>query len=118
LRAAGSRSGSPAHAAAVALSDELVRCHRRADQLVDQPPRELTGWLQAMTTVRDWSIDLANRSAQAWAAAVGGRAMSRSHPAQRLVREAVFYLIQAQTDELREAELARLARPGDPRPAD
>jgi hypothetical protein len=35
--------------------------------------------------------------------------MSLGHPAQRLSREAGFYLIQAQTAELRAASLARLA---------
>jgi hypothetical protein len=35
--------------------------------------------------------------------------MSLEHPAQRLSREAGFYLIQAQTAELRAASLARLA---------
>ncbi|MGH8898521.1 MAG: acyl-CoA dehydrogenase family protein [Egibacteraceae bacterium] len=117
LRSADRPGGSLAREAAAALAKELSRCHLRVDEL-DQPPPEaepeLTGWLEALTTVRDWSIDLANRAAQAWVAAVGGRAMSRSHPAQRLVREAAFYLIQAQTGELRRAELARLARPGDP----
>lgn len=110
--------GSLAREAAAALADELARCCRRADELVDRPPPEdepeLISWLEALTTVRDWSIGLANRAAQAWVVAVGGQAMSRSHPAQRLVREAAFYLIQAQTGELRRAELARLTRPGDP----
>jgi alkylation response protein AidB-like acyl-CoA dehydrogenase len=121
LRAMDRPGGGLAREAAAALADELARCNRRVGELVDQPPPkgkpERTSWLEALTTVRGWSIDLANRAAQAWVAAVGGRAMSRSHPAQRLVREAVFYLIQAQTDQLRQAELARLARPGDP-PAD
>jgi alkylation response protein AidB-like acyl-CoA dehydrogenase len=118
LRSADRHGGSPAAEAAIALGNELARCHRRLDELVDRSPPdggpELTGWLGALTMVRDWSIGLANRAAQAWVAAVGGRAMSRSHPAQRLVREAAFYLVQAQTGELRRAELARLARPGDP----
>ncbi|MGH8900193.1 MAG: acyl-CoA dehydrogenase family protein [Egibacteraceae bacterium] len=118
LRDADRPGGSLARDAAAALAGELARCCRRVDELVDRlPPEggsELTGWLDALTTARDWSIDLANRAAQAWVAAVGGRAMSRAHPAQRLMREAAFYLIQAQTGELRRAELARLTRPGDP----
>ena len=36
--------------------------------------------------------------------------MSLDHPAQRLSREATFYLIQAQTGDLRAATLARTIR--------
>jgi alkylation response protein AidB-like acyl-CoA dehydrogenase len=60
--------------------------------------------------LRAWSLDLALRSAYALVAAHGGRSMSLSHPAQRLLREASFYAIQAQTGELRRATLARLTR--------
>ena len=48
-------------------------------------------------------------------AASGGGAMALSHPAQRLSREATFYLIQAQTGSLREATL-RAGRPQTPYP--
>lgn len=118
LRGTGDRNGEVARSAADALAEEFARCHHRMEGLMDRPPpereSELTSWLEALVTVRDWSIGLANRAAQAWVAAAGGQAMSRSHPAQRLVREAAFYLIQAQTGELRKVTLARLARPGDP----
>jgi hypothetical protein len=39
--------------------------------------------------------------------------MSLEHPAQRLSREASFFLIQAQTGDLRAASLARLCRAHD-----
>jgi hypothetical protein len=41
---------------------------------------------------------------------VGGRAMAADHPAQRLLREAAFFTIQAQTQAQRRATLALLTR--------
>ena len=58
---------------------------------------------------RDLGLDLARRATDALVAASGGGAMDRSHPAQRLSREATFYLIQAQTGSLRAATLRRVA---------
>ncbi|CAA9248217.1 MAG: hypothetical protein AVDCRST_MAG76-2132 [uncultured Acidimicrobiales bacterium] len=63
----------------------------------------------AMADARARGIDLAQRAALGLLAAVGGRGLERSHPAQRLVREAAFYAIQAQTSEGRSAALS-LAR--------
>ena len=63
---------------------------------------------------RERGLDLARRATDALVAASGGGAMALSHPAQRLSREATFYLIQAQTGSLREATLSRVAR--DPYP--
>ncbi len=59
---------------------------------------------------RDRGLDLARRATDALVAASGGGAMSLDHPAQRLSREATFYLIQAQTGDLRAATLARTIR--------
>ena len=56
---------------------------------------------------RDRGLALARRATDALVAASGGGAMSLDHPAQRLSREATFYMIQAQTGELRAASLAR-----------
>jgi hypothetical protein len=50
-------------------------------------------------------IGLAQRSSTALLAAVGGRGMDLSHPAQRLAREAAFFVIQAQTADGRSATL-------------
>lgn len=50
-------------------------------------------------------ILLAKRSSMALLAAVGGRAMDLTHPAQRLAREADFFVIQAQTAEGRASTL-------------
>ena len=63
----------------------------------------------AMASARAQGIDLAQRASLALLAAVGGRGVERSHPAQRLVREAAFYAIQAQTADGRAATL-RLTR--------
>ena len=59
----------------------------------------------AMAAARAGGIDLAQRASLALLAAVGGRGIERTHPAQRLVREAAFYAIQAQTAEGRAATL-------------
>jgi hypothetical protein len=50
-------------------------------------------------------IGLAHRAATALLAAVGGRGMDLSHPAQRIAREADFFVIQAQTFDGRAATL-------------
>jgi hypothetical protein len=44
-------------------------------------------------------------------AATGGAAMESGHPAQRLSREALFYVIQAQSGDGRAAMLRRLRPP-------
>jgi hypothetical protein len=50
-------------------------------------------------------LQLAHRSTVALLAASGGRGMALDHPAQRLAREATFYVIQAQTADGRAATL-------------
>jgi len=49
------------------------------------------------------------RLTTALVAALGGSAMERAHPAQRLAREALFYVVQAQSADGRAATLDRLA---------
>ncbi len=84
---------------AAALETERLECRRRSyGGEPDQVP------------LRAWSLELAVRCALALVAATGGRSMERTHPAQRLLREAVFYAIQAQTGALRAATLDRLTR--------
>jgi len=60
--------------------------------------------------IRAWCIELAVRAAHAAVAASSGAANMLTHPAQRLLREAMFYTIQAQTHEVMDATLARLER--------
>ena len=55
-------------------------------------------------------LGLARRSTTALLAAVGGGGMDLSHPAQRLAREAMFYVIQAQTTDGRDAVLRAATR--------
>lgn len=57
---------------------------------------------------RAWCIELALRTAHAAVTASSGAANLLDHPAQRLLREAMFYTIQAQTQEVMDATLARL----------
>jgi len=87
-------------AAAAALEAERLECRARS-----------YGGEPDQVGLRAWSLELAVRSALALVAATGGRSMQASHPAQRLLREAAFYCIQAQTPALRSATLSRLARP-------
>lgn len=125
--AAARPSGAPFGIAATALAglaatepvraDHLARlvddCSDRAESLLEGAVTDRDAWRHELTAVRDRSIDLANRAAQAWVTASGGGAMDRTHPAQRLVREAAFYLVQAQTPTLRELTLDRLCAAGN-----
>lgn len=90
------------------LGDELDACRARAYALSDLG-RHDDAHLAELVGARAWSLDLAMRSAQALVAATGGRAMALDHPAQRLLREAAFWSIQAQSSALREATLGLVA---------
>lgn len=69
--------------------------------------KETDGFAKAAET-RAGIIEFANRAALAAVTASSGGANSLRHPAQRLLREAMFYTIQAQTQEVLEATLERL----------
>ena len=88
-------------AAAEALEAERQACRAAAATA----PADL----DRLVAVRAWSLELAARAAQALVVASGGRAMLLDHPAQRLLREAAFYAIQAQTPPLRRSLLDRLS---------
>jgi alkylation response protein AidB-like acyl-CoA dehydrogenase len=110
-RLAGDAAGRPAvDEAARSLAAELDRCRSRAYALSDS---DLSGegHLDDLVAARARSLDLAMRSAQALVAATGGRAMGLDHPAQRLVREAAFWSIQAQSPALRTATLGIVSAP-------
>ena len=86
------------------LRAELEDCRKRSYALADA-----SGDLGDMVQARARALDLAVRAATALVTATGGRAMALDHPAQRLLREAAFFTIQAQTPELRRATLAQLS---------
>ena len=83
---------------------ELEDCRERSYALADA-----RGDLGALVEARAQALDLSVRAATALVTATGGRAMALDHPAQRLLREAAFFTIQAQTPALRRATLAQLS---------
>jgi alkylation response protein AidB-like acyl-CoA dehydrogenase len=86
--------------AAGRLHDELAALWTRDDQLVGAGES-----VESMSEHRAACLDLARRSTTALLASVGGSGMDLAHPAQRLAREADFYVIQAQTADGRAATL-------------
>ena len=93
------------------LRDEGRRCRAEAYGLADGDPSPAD--VPNLLRVKAWSLDYVARAAQALVAATGGRAMSLNHPAQRLLREAIFYTIQAQTAASRDSSLELLVRAGN-----
>ncbi|MGI8808324.1 MAG: acyl-CoA dehydrogenase family protein [Acidimicrobiales bacterium] len=89
------------------LAEELAECRERSYALADAGLTD-GAHLAAQVEARAQSLALAVRAATALVVATGGRGMSSGHPAQRLLREAAFFTIQAQTPELRRATLAQL----------
>jgi hypothetical protein len=96
-----------AMATASRLEDELARLWSDDDDLV----RRLADPAAGDEAVADASrhraacLDVSRRATTALLAAVGGAGMDLGHPAQRLAREATFYVIQAQTIDGRNATL-------------
>jgi len=92
--------------AAGRLRAELATAWRRDEVLVDTDPHDdVDSYVAAASDHRAACLDLARRATTALIAATGGRAMDLGHPAQRLAREADFYVIQAQTADGRAATL-------------
>ena len=89
--------------AAAPLRDEWEDCRGRSYAAAEDA-------VDALVALRAWSLELAVRCAYALVTATGGRSMTLDSPAQRLLREASFYAIQAQTPAVRAATLARLSR--------
>jgi hypothetical protein len=111
---AGKGEASPiAVEAAVALREELTYRQTGADRmaaaLIGASDDGFESVLERGAFERDRGLDLARRATDALVASSGGGAMNLTHPAQRLSREATFFLIQAQTGSLRTASLRRLA---------
>lgn len=103
-----------------ALARELTERRRIADaiaersvRVVAQPASDDDDALVAEGSAeRARGLDLARRATDVLVASTGGGAMDLAHPAQRLSREATFYLIQAQTAELRVRTLRTLTARG------
>ncbi len=89
------------------LAGELAELRARTYALADAGTTD-DAHLAAQVEARAASLELAVRAATALVVASGGRGMSLDHPAQRLLREAAFFTIQAQTPALRRATLAQL----------
>lgn len=96
--------------AAEAAARLAVECDQRAAAFDDLPVALASGAATVADGARHRTacITLAQRSATALLAAVGGRGMDLAHPAQRLAREAAFFVIQAQTADGRAATLASI----------
>lgn len=91
-------------AAAERLRAELAARWRCDDELV----AALAAGEDAIERASDHRagcLDLGRRATTALLASVGGHGMELDHPAQRLMREADFYVIQAQTAEGRASTL-------------
>jgi alkylation response protein AidB-like acyl-CoA dehydrogenase len=118
IRTMGAHAAAPAvSGTADALGRELDERRARADAVAREVAASASGVetdvaaaIATGAAERDRGLDLARRATDALVAASGGGAMSLDHPAQRLSREATFFLIQAQTRELRAASLARSVR--------
>lgn len=108
--AAERRSIPAAARAAVSFASELSDAKSQVEFWSDKAGEPEC--FENAVRVRAWCIELALRTAHAAIAAFSGSANSLDHPAQRLMREAMFYTIQAQTREVMDATLARLERPG------
>lgn len=107
LRSAQRNDHDAAGPAANALAAELASRWERDDEVLAALADPSSGdeVLNAASTHRAACLGLAHRSTTALLAAVGGGGMDLAHPAQRLAREAMFYVIQAQTTDGRDAVL-------------
>ncbi len=91
--------------AAAALSARVASVRARAYELADDVPAG--GAVEERLRVRAEVLMLGVEATSTLVAAVGGRAMTGDHPAQRWAREAMFHLVFAQTRAARAASLAR-----------
>lgn len=98
------------------ISEMHYRVRERSYALLAQG-EAAGGRIAQLAALRARGLVLAQQAAAAVVAVSGGRAMSLSHPAQRLAREAAFYSIQAQSlASRRETLVALLADLEGPEP--
>ena len=110
LEQVGQLRGAPeAVSLAHRWSDRTREIRGRAYALMDGvPPTER---MQERVLLRAEALHLAQQATSALVAVSGGKAMLLTSPAQRWAREALFYLVQAQTLPLRQNLLALYNRP-------
>ncbi len=94
---------------AQALAATAWPLRERAYELRFSPERDR--FISERLSLRGRIAELTVRAAAGLVAARGGSAMYASSHEQRWSREAMFHLVQAQTDDVRTAQLAAFARP-------
>lgn len=111
VRAVAERRPLPAlHRAVHALEAELAACRTEClDCIASAEPTD--AYRARAHAARAWAIELGVRAGHMAVAAASGPANNRSHPAQRRLREAMFYTVYQQTGDIAEAVLDRLIRP-------
>jgi alkylation response protein AidB-like acyl-CoA dehydrogenase len=100
IRLLGDRTDAEALDAAARLRVQLAERWQHDDDLLGARDA-----IEEASEHRAACLDLARRATTALLAASGGGGMDLAHPAQRLAREADFYVIQAQTADGRSATL-------------
>lgn len=107
LAQTGERRDDPtARELARRLGEEGEELRRSAYALVDHVPAP--DQVEDRLALRAASLELVVRATTALVAATGGSAMSADAAPQRLAREALFHLVQAQTPPVRQAVLEHL----------
>lgn len=109
LASAGARPGAEAAAdLAVEVAERASAVRERAYRLLEEA--DVLEAVDERLAERAHALQLLTHAATALVAAGAGASMARSHPNQRLAREALFHLVQAQTRPVRQATLDRFAR--------
>ena len=92
------------------LESEWLECKTNLERLSETAAEETT---EERLLARAWAIDIMQRCAWAAVTSSAGAANATTHPAQRLLREALVFTVSAQTSAIRDATLARLVRNRD-----
>lgn len=104
---AESRDDSLLDHVANTLESEVESVRRDVESWMDRTAE--MGFKEIALRIRARAIEAGVRAAHAALAASGGAANNRAHTAQRLLREAMFYTLTAQTPDVRSATLELLA---------
>ncbi len=109
-RIAEQRANATIARTADALGAELADLRERVDFWACDESTTRTDYFEGAMATRTGAITLAVRAAHAAVVASAGAANALSHPAQRRFREAMFYSIQGQTQDVMEATLRTIAK--------